>query len=54
METKRQRAAEARPDAECVASATECTGLMPALPQDEAADEACAALCDIHAAKDGR
>ena len=30
-----------------VASATECTGLMPALPTDEAADRASAALCDV-------
>lgn len=35
-----------------VASGTECTGLMPALPQDEAQDEAEAALYGIHSAKE--
>lgn len=34
-----------------VASATECTGLIPALPQDESQDEHCAALYAIHRAK---
>jgi hypothetical protein len=32
--------------------ATECTGLMPALPDDAAQDAAEAALYGIHAAKD--
>ena len=41
-------------ESEHVASATECTGLMPALPGDEAGNEAEAALYGIHAAKDGR
>lgn len=31
-----------------VASSTECTGLMPALPEDDAQDEAEAALYGIH------
>ena len=35
-----------------VASGTECTGLMPALPQDEAQDESEAALYGIHSAKE--
>jgi hypothetical protein len=54
METKRQRAAEARPDAECVASATECTGLMPALSVDEASDVSSASLYGIHDGKGAR
>lgn len=37
-----------------VASATECTGLMPALPQGDAADANSAALCGIHGAKRAR
>jgi hypothetical protein len=39
---------------EVVASATECTGLMPALPMNDEADAASAALCAIHAAKGNR
>ena len=34
-----------------VASMTECTGLMPALPQDGMQDNSYAALYAIHAAK---
>ena len=34
-----------------VASATECTGLMPSLPQDESEDEHSAKLYGIHMAK---
>ena len=34
-----------------VASATECTGLMPALPQDESQDVNSARLYGIHPAK---
>lgn len=50
---------ENRPDAaidaaEQVASATECTGLMPALPEDDAQDVNSAALYAIHAAKGAR
>ena len=40
--------------AETVASSTECTGLMPALPRDEEADAASAALYAIHDAKGAR
>ena len=36
---------------EVVASATECTGLMPALPQDDVSDENSASLYGIHDAK---
>lgn len=36
---------------ENAASATECTGLMPALETDRAANEASAALQGVHAAK---
>ena len=52
---KRQRDAErALSEAENIASATECTGLMPALPEDEAQADAEAALYDIHAAQKKR
>lgn len=34
-----------------VASATECTGLAPALPQDGAQEESCARLYGVHPAK---
>ena len=37
-----------------VASATECTGLMPALPEDEAQDAAEAELYGIHDAAHDR
>lgn len=40
--------------AEDVASATECTGLMPALPRDDASEAECAALYAIHRAKGAR
>ena len=36
---------------EQVASLTECTGLMPALPQDQQQDVSSAALYAIHSAK---
>ena len=41
-------------EAEDVASCTECTGLMPALPPDDAAQVESAALCGIHDAKRSR
>ena len=41
-------------DAENVASLTECTGLMPALPRDEEEDESSAALYQIHSARGAR
>ena len=37
-----------------VACSTECTGLMPALPRDDAEDAASASLCAIHNAKGAR
>ena len=37
-----------------VASGTECTGLMPALPPDDAANANLAALYGIHRAKGAR
>lgn len=40
--------------AETVASTTECTGLMPALPGDEESNAASAALYAIHDAKGAR
>ena len=48
---KRRRGTDAAPETQEVASFTECTGLMPALPRDEAEDESSAALYDIHSAK---
>ena len=51
MKRKRSRKAEAAPETQEVASFTECTGLMPALPRDEAEDESSAALYDIHSAE---
>lgn len=54
MDRKDRRADEAPEDRAEVASATECTGLMPALPPDDAADEAAAALCAIHSGKGAR
>lgn len=42
---------EAASDGGEVASATECTGLMPALPRDEAEDAAQAALYAVHRAR---
>ena len=51
MKAKRRRANDATGEMPIVASATECTGLMPALPEGEAQDAAEAALYGIHAAK---
>lgn len=48
MKAKRRPDDRAVPEAEEVASATECTGLMPALPRDDAEDESAAALYGIH------
>jgi len=48
----RRRRGDAAEETQVVASGTECTGLMPALPQDEAQDEAEAALYGIHSAKE--
>ena len=52
MKAKRRRVNDTTGEVPVVASATECTGLMPALPDDEAQDAAEAALYGIHAAKD--
>ncbi len=49
-----ERSPDAEFGAENVASATECTGLMPALPPDDAAQAESAALCGIHDAKRSR
>ena len=51
MKHRRRRGSAAR-ESQVVASATECTGLMPALPEDESQDEAEAALYGIHSAQD--
>ena len=50
MKAKRRRVNDTTGDVPTVASATECTGLMQALP-DEAQDATEAALYGIHAAK---
>lgn len=52
MKAKRRRENDAANKEPVVASATECTGLMPALPDSEAQDATEAALYGIHAAKD--
>ena len=52
MKAKRRRVNDAVSEEPAVASATECTGLMPALPDDAAQDAAEAALYGIYAAKD--
>ncbi len=52
MKARRRRVDDAVGGGQVVASATECTGLMPALPDDAAQDAAEAALYGIHAAKD--
>ena len=51
MTRKRSRRADVAPETREVASFTECTGLMPALPRDEAEDKSSAALYDIHSAE---
>ena len=53
MKAKRRRVKGAEEEAP-VASATECTGLMPALPEDADQDAAEAALYGIHAAKNAK
>ena len=52
MKYRRRREAAVAEEAVPVASATECAGFMPALPQDAAQDAAEAALFDIHEAVD--
>ena len=52
MKARRRRVNDAVKEGSVVASATECTGLMPTLPDDAAQDAAEAALYGIHAAKD--
>ncbi len=42
------------PEAEDVASATECTGLIPALPRDDAEANEAASLYAVHGAKGSR
>ena len=54
MKRKRRESGGYAPDTQAVASSTECTGLMPALPRDEAEDESSAALYDIHSATGAR
>lgn len=46
--------ADERVDAARVASATECTGLMPALPRTESEGEAGASMYDVPDAADAR
>jgi hypothetical protein len=52
MKAKRRRVKDATGEMPVVASATECTGLMPALPDNGVQDAAEAALYDIHEAVD--
>jgi len=52
MKEKQRRANDVTSEGQVVASATECTGLMPALPDNGVQDAAEAALYGIHAAKD--
>lgn len=52
MKAKQRRVNDVSDEGQVVASATECTGLMPALPDNEAQDAVEAALYGIHAAKD--
>ncbi len=54
MDKQRRRTEDGRPDAAGVASATECTGLMPALPETESEDEASASLYGVLRARDVR
>ena len=54
MEKDAKRAEPALPEAADVASATECTGRMPALPERDGAEESLAELCGIHGAKGAR
>ena len=54
MKKKQKPDAEAIRETEEVASATECTGLMPALPRDDAEDENASALYAIHSGKGAR
>jgi len=51
MKAKRRRVNDTANEGHVVASATECTGLMPALPDSGAQDATEAALYGIHAAK---
>ena len=53
MKAVRKPEDDALRERENVASATECTGLMPALPRGEAEDEVEARLYAIHSAKKG-
>ena len=54
MGKRKRSGARARIEATEVASNTECTGLMPALPRDAGEDANSAALYDIHRAKSVR
>ncbi|MBR1822572.1 MAG: hypothetical protein IJ769_13255 [Clostridia bacterium] len=54
MKPEDRREADSFPESADVASATECTGLMPALPPDDAANADSAALYAIHNAKGAR
>ena len=51
MQRKRRVPERAIDSVADVASATECTGLLPALPPDDAEGEACTELYAIHRAK---
>ncbi len=51
MERERRKGEAYVPDSQIAASSTECTGLMPALPRNEAEDQSSAALYGIHSAE---
>jgi len=48
MKHRNRRGKDLSEERQSVASSTECTGLMPALPENDAQDEAEAALYGIH------
>lgn len=51
MKHRNRASGGANPEAEDVASATECTGLIPALPRDDAEADEAASLYAVHGAK---
>ena len=51
MKHRNRASGGANPETEDVASATECTGLIPALPRDDAEADEAASLYAVHGAK---
>lgn len=54
MKANQRRVNDVTGEGQVVASATECTGLMPALPDNDVQDAVEAALYGIHAARDAK